>query len=249
MLRPWQSTEGLVMSSEQKVVIITGASQGIGAGLVRAYRDRNYRVVANSRLIAPGADAEVLAVAGDISEPETAEQIVRAALERFGRIDSLVNNAGIFLSKPFIEFSQDDYARNMAVNVAGFFHITQRAAAEMLKQGSGHIVSITTTIVDQPMAGVPAALAALTKGALNAVTRSLAIEFATQGVRVNAVAPGIIKTPMHPAATHAALAALHPVGRMGEIRDVVDAVLFLESAAFVTGEILHVDGGQHAGRW
>lgn len=237
------------MSSEQKVVIITGASQGIGAGLVRAYRDRNYRVVANSRLIAPGADAEVLAVAGDISEPETAEQIVRAALERFGRIDSLVNNAGIFLSKPFIEFSQDDYARNMAVNVAGFFHITQRAAAEMLKQGSGHIVSITTTIVDQPMAGVPAALAALTKGALNAVTRSLAIEFATQGVRVNAVAPGIIKTPMHPAATHAALAALHPVGRMGEIRDVVDAVLFLESAAFVTGEILHVDGGQHAGRW
>ena len=237
------------MSSEQKVVIITGASRGIGAGLMRAYRDRNYRVVANSRSIEPGADAGVLAVAGDISEPETAEQIVRAALERFGRIDSLVNNAGVFVSKLFIEFSQNDYARNMAVNVAGFFHITQRAAAEMLKQGSGHIVSITTTIVDQPMAGVPAALAALTKGALNAVTRSLAIEFATQGVRVNAVAPGIIKTPMHPAETHAALAALHPVGRMGEIGDVVEAVLFLESAPFVTGEILHVDGGQHAGRW
>ena len=249
MLRPWQSTEGLIMSSEQKVVIITGASRGIGAGLMRAYRDRNYRVVANSRSIEPGADAGVLAVAGDISEPETAEQIVRAALERFGRIDSLVNNAGVFVSKLFIEFSQNDYARNMAVNVAGFFHITQRAAAEMLKQGSGHIVSITTTIVDQPMAGVPAALAALTKGALNAVTRSLAIEFATQGVRVNAVAPGIIKTPMHPAETHAALAALHPVGRMGEIGDVVEAVLFLESAPFVTGEILHVDGGQHAGRW
>lgn len=237
------------MSSEQKVVIITGASQGIGAGLVRAYRDRNYRVVANSRSIEPGADADVLAVSGDISEPETAERIVGAALDRFGRIDSLVNNAGIFVSKPFVEFTQDDYARNMAVNVAGFFHITQRAAAEMLKQGSGHIVSITTTIVDQPMAGVPAALAALTKGALNAVTRSLAIEFATRGVRVNAVAPGIIKTPMHPAETHAALAALHPVGRMGEIRDIVDAVLFLEGAPFVTGEILHVDGGQHAGRW
>ena len=249
MLRPWQSTEGLVMSSEQKVVIITGASQGIGAGLVRAYRDRNYRVVANSRSIEPGADADVLAVSGDISEPETAERIVGAALDRFGRIDSLVNNAGIFVSKPFVEFTQDDYARNMAVNVAGFFHITQRAAAEMLKQGSGHIVSITTTIVDQPMAGVPAGLAALTKGALNAVTRSLAIEFATKGVRVNAVAPGIIKTPMHPAETHAALAALHPVGRMGEIGDVVEAVLFLESAPFVTGEILHVDGGQHAGRW
>jgi NAD(P)-dependent dehydrogenase (short-subunit alcohol dehydrogenase family) len=237
------------MHDTQKVVIVTGASQGIGAGLVRAYRDRNYRVVANSRSIEPGADADVLAVAGDISEPETAEHIVRAALERFGRIDSLVNNAGVFLSKPFIEFTQDDYARNMAVNVAGFFHITQRAAAAMLKQGSGHIVSITTTIVDQPMVGVPAALAALTKGALNAVTRSLAIEFATKGVRVNAVAPGIIKTPMHPVETHAALAALHPVGRMGEIGDVVEAVLFLESAPFITGEILHVDGGQHAGRW
>ena len=192
---------------------------------------------------------DVLAVAGDISEPETAERIVRTALERFGRIDTLVNNAGVFLSKPFIEFTEDDYAHNMAVNVAGFFHLTQRAAAEMLKQGSGHIVSITTALVDQPIAGVPAALASLTKGALNAVTRSLAIEFATSGVRVNAVAPGIIKTPMHPVETHAALAGLHPVGRMGEVRDIVEAVLFLESAPFVTGEILHVDGGQHAGRW
>jgi NAD(P)-dependent dehydrogenase (short-subunit alcohol dehydrogenase family) len=237
------------MPDTQKVVVVTGASQGIGAGLVRAYRDRNYRVVANSRSIEPGADADVLAVAGDISEPETAEQIVRAALERFGRIDSLVNNAGVFLSKPFIEFTQDDYARNMAVNVAGFFHITQRVAAEMLKQGSGHIVSITTALVEQPIAGVPAALASLTKGALNAVTRSLAIEFAASGVRVNAVAPGIIKTPMHPVETHAALAGLHPVGRMGEIGDVVEAVLFLESAPFITGEIIHVDGGQHAGRW
>ena len=237
------------MSSEQKVVIVTGASQGIGADLVRAYRDRNYRVVATSRSIKPGADADVLAVAGDIAEPDTAERVVGAALERFGRIDILVNNAGVFLSKPFIEFTQDDYAHNMAVNVAGFFHITQRAATEMLKQGSGHIVSITTTIVDQPMAGVPAALASMTKGALNAVTRALAIEFATSGVRVNAVAPGIIKTPMHPVETHAALAALHPVGRMGEVRDIVEAVLYLESAPFVTGEILHVDGGQHAGRW
>ena len=237
------------MSTERKVVIVTGASQGIGADLVRAYRDRNYRVVATSRSIKPGADADVLAVAGDISEPETAERVVGAALERFGRIDSLVNNAGVFLSKPFIEFTEDDYAHNMAVNVAGFFHITQRAAAEMLKQGSGHIVSITTALVEQPIAAVPAALASLTKGALNAVTRSLAIEFATSGVRVNAVAPGIIKTPMHPVETHAALAALHPVGRMGEVRDVVEAVLYLESAPFVTGEILHVDGGQHAGRW
>jgi NAD(P)-dependent dehydrogenase (short-subunit alcohol dehydrogenase family) len=237
------------MSTDQKVVIITGASQGIGASLVRAYRDRNYRVIANSRSIKPSADRDILAVPGDISRPETAERIVREGLDHFGRIDSLVNNAGIFLAKPFIEFTQEDYDNNMSVNVAGFFHITQRAAAEMLKQGSGHIVSITTSIVDQPIAGVPAALAALTKGALNAVTRSLAIEFAKSGVRVNAVAPGIIKTPMHPPETHAALSALHPAGRMGEISEIVDAVLFLESAGFVTGEILHVDGGQHAGRW
>lgn len=237
------------MSSEQKVVIITGASQGIGAGLVRAYRDRNYRVVASSRSIKPDTDADVLAVPGDISQPETAERVVREALERFGRVDTLVNNAGVFLAKPFVEFTQEDYDHNLGVNVAGFFHITQRAAAEMLKQGSGHIVSITTSLVDQPIAGVPAALASLTKGALNAVTKSLAIEFAQSGVRVNAVSPGIIKTPMHPPETHAALAGLHPVNRMGEIRDIVDAVLYLEHASFVTGEILHVDGGQSAGRW
>jgi NAD(P)-dependent dehydrogenase (short-subunit alcohol dehydrogenase family) len=237
------------MSTQQKVVIITGASQGIGAELVRAYRDRHYRVVATSRSIQPSADPDILAVAGDIADPETAERVVREALARFGRIDALVNNAGIFTAKPFIDFTAEDYAQNMGVNVAGFFHITQRAAAEMLKQGSGHIVSITTSIADQPMAGVPSALASLTKGGLNAVTKSLAIEFAQAGIRVNAVAPGIIKTPMHPAETHAALSTLHPVGRMGEIRDIVDAVLYLETASFVTGEILHVDGGQNAGRW
>ncbi|MCJ8159092.1 SDR family NAD(P)-dependent oxidoreductase [Sphingomonas sp. LaA6.9] len=237
------------MSTQQKVVIITGASQGIGAALVRGYRDRNYRVIANARSIRPSADADILAVPGDVSLPETAERIVREGLDRFGRIDSLVNNAGVFLSRPFTEFTQEDYAHNMGVNVAGFFHVTQRAAAEMLKQGSGHIVSITTSLVDQPIAGMPAALASLTKGALNAVTKSLAMEFAQSGVRVNAVSPGIIKTPMHPAETHAALAGLHPVNRMGEVRDIVDAVLYLESACFVTGEILHVDGGQNAGRW
>ncbi|WP_331375799.1 SDR family NAD(P)-dependent oxidoreductase [Sinorhizobium chiapasense] len=237
------------MSTEQKVVIITGASQGIGAGLVRAYRDRNYRVIATSRSIKPSADPSIHAVAGDISKSETAERIVREGIERFGRIDSLVNNAGVFLAKPFVEMTEEDYDNNLGVNVAGFFHITQRAAAEMLKQGSGHIVSITTSLVDQPIAGVPSALASLTKGGLNAVTRSLAMEFAKSGVRVNAVSPGIIKTPMHPIETHSALAALHPVGRMGDIRDIVDAVLYLENAGFITGEILHVDGGQNAGRW
>jgi len=237
------------MSNEQKVAIITGASQGIGAALVQAYRDRNYRVVATSRSIKDSSDAGVLSVAGDISKPETAERVVRQSLERFGRIDTLVNNAGVFTAKPFTEFTQEDYDLNMGVNVAGFFHITQHAAREMLKQGSGHIVSITTSLVNQPIAGVPAALASITKGGLNSVTQALAIEFAKSGVRVNAVSPGVIKTPMHPLETHAALATLHPVGRMGEIRDIVDAVLYLEHANFVTGEILHVDGGQNAGRW
>ncbi|MGF6177557.1 SDR family NAD(P)-dependent oxidoreductase [Ensifer sp. 4252] len=237
------------MSTEQKVVIITGASQGIGAALVRAYRDRNFRVIASSRSIETTADPDILAVPGDISRSETAERIVREGLERFGRIDSLVNNAGVFLAKPFIEMTQEDYDNNLGVNVAGFFHITQRAAAEMLRQGSGHIVSITTSLVNQPIVGLPSALASLTKGGLNAVTQSLAMEFSKSGVRVNAVSPGIVKTPMHSPETHAALAALHPVGRMGEIRDIVDAVLYLENASFVTGEILHVDGGQNAGRW
>ncbi len=216
---------------------------------MRAYRDRNYRVVATSRSIEPSPDTDILAVAGDIGKPETAKRVVREALERFGRIDTLVNNAGVFLAKPFTEFTQEDYDHNMSVNVAGFFHITQHAIAEMLKQRSGHVVTITTSLVNQPIAGVPAALASLTKGGLNAVTKELAIEYAKSGVRVNAVSPGVIKTPMHPQETHAALSTLHPVGRMGEIRDIVDAVLYLEGASFVTGEILHVDGGQNAGRW
>ncbi len=237
------------MSNEQKVAIITGASQGIGAALVQAYRDRNYRVIATSRSIQESSDAGIVSVAGDISKPETADRVVRQGLERFGRIDTLVNNAGVFTAKPFTEFTQEDYDLNMGVNVAGFFHITQHAAREMLKQGSGHIVSITTSLVNQPIAGVPAALASITKGGLNSVTQALAIEFAKTGVRVNAVSPGIIKTPMHAPETHAALSTLHPVGRMGEIRDIVDAVLYLENAGFVTGEILRVDGGQNAGRW
>ena len=215
------------MSNEQKVAIITGASQGIGAALVQAYRDRNYRVIATSRSIQESSDAGILSVAGDISKPETAERVIRQGLERFGRIDTLVNNAGVFTAKPFTEFTQEDYDLNMGVNVAGFFHVTQHAALEMLKQGSGHIVSITTSLVNQPIAGVPAALASITKGGLNSVTQALAIEFATSGVRVNAVSPGIIKTPMHAPETHAALSTLHPVGRMGEIRDIVDAVLYL----------------------
>jgi len=235
------------MGKEQKVVIITGASQGIGADLVRGYRDRNYRVVANSRSIKPSSDPDILTVAGDVSDPATAQKIVAQALERFGRIDSLVNNAGIFVAKPFTDYSAEDYASVIALNLGSFFHLTKLAAAEMLKQGSGHIVQITTSLVDHANSNVPSVLASLTKGGLNAATKSLAIEYAKKGIRVNAVAPGVIKTPMHGPETHEFLARLHPVGRMGEARDIVDAVLFLESAAFVTGEILHVDGGQSAG--
>ncbi|MEJ1976679.1 MAG: SDR family oxidoreductase [Acetobacteraceae bacterium] len=236
------------MSTEQKVAIITGASQGIGAGLVEAFRRKGYGVVANSRSIAASQDPDVVAVAGDIAERATAERIVAAALERFGRIDTLVNNAGVFVSKPFIDYTVADFARLQAINVAGFFHISQLAVAQMLQQSSGHVVVITTSLADQPSAAVPAALAALTKGGLNAVTRSLAIEYASRGIRFNAVSPGVIKTPMHAPETHAFLAALHPMQRMGEPQEVIDAVLYLETATFVTGEILHVDGGQHAGR-
>ncbi|MEH2481320.1 NAD(P)-dependent dehydrogenase (short-subunit alcohol dehydrogenase family) [Nitrobacteraceae bacterium AZCC 2146] len=235
------------MSNEQKVAIITGASQGIGASLVKAYRDRNYRVVATSRSIKQSGDQDILAIAGDIGDPATAERIVKEALSRFGRLDTLVNNAGIFIAKPFTDYTVEDFTSKIATNVAGFFHITQRAAAEMLKQGSGHIVSITTSLTDHAISGVPAVLANLTKGGINSATKSLAIEYATKGIRVNAVSPGVIKTPMHTPETHEFLAGLHPVKRMGEMRDIVDAVLYLESAGFVTGEILHVDGGQSAG--
>jgi NAD(P)-dependent dehydrogenase (short-subunit alcohol dehydrogenase family) len=239
------------VSTDQKVALITGASQGIGAGLVKGFLERGYRVVANSRSIKPDAagSPEVLTVAGDVSDPQTAERIVGAAIDRFGRIDTLVNNAGIFISKPFVDYTETDYAAMLSVNLAGFFHISQRVARRMLERRTGHIVNITTPMAEHPLKAVPAALAALTKGGLNSVTLSLAIEFADRGVRVNAVAPGVIKTPMHAVETHEFLAGLHPVGRMGEIQEVVDAVLFLESAAFVTGEILHVDGGAHAGRW
>jgi NAD(P)-dependent dehydrogenase (short-subunit alcohol dehydrogenase family) len=236
-----------MIGNERKVAVITGASQGIGAGLVKAYRDRDYRVVATARSLKPSNDPEILAVAGDIADRRTAERAVSEAVARFGRIDTLVNNAGIFIAKPFTQYTGADYAAILGVNVAGFFHMTQIAIAEMEKCGSGHVVQITTSLIDHARAAAPSVLASLTKGGLNGATKSLAIEYAKRGIRVNAVALGIIKTPMHPAQMHKALAALHPLGRMGEISDVVEAILYLESASFVTGEILHVDGGQSAG--
>jgi NAD(P)-dependent dehydrogenase (short-subunit alcohol dehydrogenase family) len=237
------------MSNQSKVAVITGASQGIGAELVKAYRNAGFRVVASSRSIKPSNDPDIITVAGDIADPATADRIISEGVERFGRIDSLVNNAGIFTAKPFTEFNQEDWRLNIGTNLSGFFHVSQRAIEQMEKQGSGHVVQITTSLVDQPINGLPSVLASLTKGGLNAATRSLAIEYASRGVRVNAVSPGVIKTPMHAEETHAALSALHPVGRMGEMKDIVDAVLFLEQAPFITGEILHVDGGQSAGHW
>jgi len=240
------------MASERKVAVITGASQGIGASLMEGFRQIGYGVVANSRAIGKAdivRDSATLIVDGDIASPETADRIVGAAIERFGRIDTLVNNAGLFIAKPFLECSEADFAAMVAVNLTGFFHMSQKAIPWMLRAGAGHVVNITATIAEQPMAALPTALATLTKAGLNAVTRALAIEYAGRSIRVNAVSPGVINTPMHPPQLHDFLAGLAPMGRMGEPQDVRDAVLYLEKAAFVTGEILHVDGGASAGRW
>ncbi|WP_112238410.1 SDR family NAD(P)-dependent oxidoreductase [Kribbella monticola] len=231
----------------QKVAVVTGASQGIGAALVTAYRKLGYAVVANSRSIQPSDDPWVLNVAGDIATPGVGTRIIEHGLDAFGRIDSLVNNAGVFVAKPFTDYTDEDFDLVAGVNLRGFFEITRRAVETMVAQGSGHIVNVSTSLVDHANTNVPSALASLTKGGLNAVTRSLAVEYAARGIRVNTVSPGIINTPMHPEETHAALAGLHPVGRIGEISDVVNAITYLEDAPFVTGEILHIDGGQSAG--
>jgi len=186
-------------------------------------------------------------VPGDITDRKTAERAISEGLARFGRIDTLINNAGVFVAKPFTQYTEADYAAVLGVNLAGFFHITQLAIAEMEKRHSGHVVQITTSLIEHANSNVPSVLASLTKGGLSAATKSLAIEYAKLGIRVNAIAPGVIKTPMHPVETHAQLAKLHPLGRMGEISEIVGAILYLESAGFVTGETIHVDGGQSAG--
>ena len=235
------------MSTPRRVAIITGADGGIGAGLTDAFRQAGYAVVATSLSIPASDEPELLTVQGDITEPDTAQRVVGQALDRFGRIDSLINNAGIYIGKPFTDYTVDDYTAIAAVNLTGFFHITQRSIRQMVAQGGGHIVNISTSLVDHADSKRPSALASLTKGGLVAVVRSLAVEYASRGVRVNAVSLGVIKTPMHDPASYEGMAALHPLGRVGEISDVVDGILYLERATFVTGEVLHIDGGQTAG--
>ena len=232
---------------DDKVAIITGGSHGIGAGLVAEYRRRGWAVVATSRTIEPAGDPAVLTVAGDVSDPAASDRIINAALESFGRIDTLINNAGVFISKPFTDYTADDYAAAVGVNLTGFFRLTQRAITEMLKRGSGHVVNITTTLADRADSSTPAVLTSLTKGGLASATRSLAIEYAARGIRVNAVSPGIIQTQEDAREAYDAVAGLHPLGRVGRISDIVHGVLFLESSPFITGEILHIDGGQIAG--
>lgn len=235
------------MTEPNRVVVVTGASRGIGAEIVAAFRKADYRVVATSRSIGSTNDKNILSVAGDIGDPATARRVISEGIARFGRIDTLVNNAGIYIGKPFTEHTAEDYAAVMKVNMAGFYYITQLAIAEMERHSRGHVVTITTSIDQVAISGIYSALAAMTKGGLNAVTKSLAIEYAKKGIRVNAVAPGNIKTPLHAPENYEALGAFQPIGRMGEPSEIAQAVLFLDSAPFVTGEILHVDGGQSAG--
>ena len=233
--------------SGQKVAVITGGSQGIGAGLVAGYREQGWAVVASARRMKPSDDPDLLAVEGDITDPGTADQIIDAALSRFGRVDTLVNNAGLFLSKPFTEYTAADYATVIGVNLTGFFYLTQRAITEMLPRGRGHVVNMSATVADVADSSSPSVLAALTKGGLAAATRALAVEYASRGIRANAVAPGIIQTPLHPPEEYAGLGPRVPLGRVGQVSDVVGGVLYLESAPYVTGVILHIDGGQIAG--
>lgn len=242
------------MTNTQRTAIVTGGSQGIGAGLVKAFLDRGYKVVANSRNITTSgafeASGRLALVDGSIAEAATAEKIVEVATSRFGSIDALVNNAGIFFSKPFTEYTIDDLRSLVSINIEGFLFITQLAIRQMLAQKTGgSIVNITSTMVDHPIAGANASVAMITKGGLQAVTRSLAMEYVKQGIRVNAVAPGIVDTPMHKDDPKDFLRTLQPMGRISDVKDIVDAIVYLTEAGQVTGEVLHVDGGAHVGKW
>ena len=240
--------------SQAKTVIVTGASQGIGEGVVRAFLARGYNVVATSRTITSrttfSPSAQLLLVDGDIGQVETAKKVTELAVEKFGRIDALVNNAGIFFTKPFVDYTPEDFKTLSATNLEGFIYVTQFVVRQLLKQQSGgSVVSITTTRVDQPIAGVTASIPMITKGGIDSVTRSLAIEYAKDGIRVNAVAPGIVDTPMHEKNPKDFLKTLSPMGTISSVQDISDAVVYLTEAKNVSGEVLRVDGAAHAGRW
>ena len=241
------------MSSTPKpVAIVTGASSGIGLGIALALIEQGYGVVATSRTISKSKEltalSDLVLIDGDIGKKETAVKVAEAAIQHFGRIDLLVNNAGIFIPKPFTEYTEDDYHLVMKTNVASFFFMTQQVIPQMKKQKAGHVVNISAVLADQPSGSVPALLAVLSKSPMPAVSRALALEYAANNIRFNTVSPGNINTPMHAKDNHAALAKFHPLGRMGEISDIVDAVLYLQNATFVTGENIRLDGGVHAGR-
>jgi NAD(P)-dependent dehydrogenase (short-subunit alcohol dehydrogenase family) len=241
------------MSTTQKpVAIVTGASSGIGLGITLALLEDGFGVVGTSRAISKSkeikASAELLLIDGDIGKKATAVNVVEAAIEHFGRIDLLVNNAGIFIAKQFTDYTEDDYNLVMNTNVASFFFMTQQVIPQMKKQNSGHVVNISAVLADQPSASAPALLAVLSKSTMPAVSKALALEYASNGIRVNTVSPGVVNTPLHANDDHDALRKFHPIARMGEISDIVGAVLYLQSASFVTGENLRVDGGVHAGR-
>ena len=233
--------------ADRRIAIVTGASAGMGAALTDAMRRAGYAVVATALSIDVTDADDLLTVPGDITEAETASRVVEQAIDRFGRVDCLVNMAGVHIDKPFIEYSIEDYDAMTTVNLLGFFHMTQCSLHKMLTQGSGHIVNITTSLVDHPRSQRPSSLISLTKGGLDAVTRALAVEYASRGIRVNTVSPGVIKDPRYDDAAYKGLAELHPLGRLGKASDVINAILYLDGADFVTGEILHVDGGQAAG--
>jgi NAD(P)-dependent dehydrogenase (short-subunit alcohol dehydrogenase family) len=239
--------------NHKHTALITGASSGIGLGLTKGFLAAGYNVVANSRKITTAGTLtpsdDLLLIDGDVGEPSTASSLVHAASQRFGGLDVLINNAGIFVPKPFVEYTPEEFLRVVSTNLAGFFYVSQAAIRNMQQRGGGHIITISTTLAQQPVAGVTAALTSLTKGGLNSVTRGLAIEYATQGIRVNAIAPGIVDTPMHNPENHEFLRRLHPIPRLATVQEIVDAALFLVRAPFVTGEVLHIDGGAHAGKW
>ncbi|HJZ98118.1 MAG TPA: SDR family oxidoreductase [Candidatus Solibacter sp.] len=241
------------MRSKSKTIIVTGASQGIGAGVTKAFLERGYNVVANSRDITkstfvPGE--HLVLVGGNIGQASTAEKVAEEAIRKFGSIDGVVNNAGIFFTKPFTQYTAEDFRRLSETNLEGYIYITQLAVKQMLAQKTGgSVTGITSAMVHHPIAGVNASLPMITKGGLEAITRSLALEYAADGIRFNAVAPGIVDTPMHANDSRDALAGLSPMGMIPSVEDIVEAVLYLTEARQVTGEVLHVDAGAHNGKW